>query len=213
MADQRGGDIIQKWAAPARHRPPDRDRPLPGVARRAWCRRRRWRNRLFRKHLTDRPWTPGDNINFAVGQGDLRPTRCRWRSPTARSRTAARRDAAHRHARRGLGRPRAAGDRPGPERASSTSRPTTAQAIMAGLRAAANDPGGTSAPVFEGFPIESRARPARPSAAAQGDQSWYVVVAPYNDPRAWSRSRSSAAASAPRRPPRRPAGSSPRTST
>ena len=30
-----------------------------------------WRNRLFRKNLTDRPWTPGDNINLAVGQGDL----------------------------------------------------------------------------------------------------------------------------------------------
>src|SRR3954470_4121285 len=32
----------------------------------------RWRDRLFKRHLTDRPWTPGDNINLAVGQGDLR---------------------------------------------------------------------------------------------------------------------------------------------
>src|SRR4051794_33123668 len=30
-----------------------------------------WRNRLFKKKLTDRPWSPGDNINLAVGQGDV----------------------------------------------------------------------------------------------------------------------------------------------
>ena len=30
-----------------------------------------WRNRLYREHLTDRPWSAGDNVNLAVGQGDL----------------------------------------------------------------------------------------------------------------------------------------------
>ena len=30
-----------------------------------------WRNRLSREDLTDRPWSAGDNINLAVGQGDL----------------------------------------------------------------------------------------------------------------------------------------------
>ncbi len=30
-----------------------------------------WRNRLYREKLTDRPWSAGDNINLAVGQGDL----------------------------------------------------------------------------------------------------------------------------------------------
>src|SRR6185295_8776904 len=66
-ADQRGGDIIQKWARRlGLGRPTGIDIPgesaglVPSPA---------WRNRLFRKHLTDRPWTPGDNINFAVGQG------------------------------------------------------------------------------------------------------------------------------------------------
>src|SRR2546426_7740013 len=69
MADQHGGDIIQKWARKLGiGRPTGIDLPgevaglVPSPA---------WRNRLFRKHLTDRPWTPGDNINFAVGQGDL----------------------------------------------------------------------------------------------------------------------------------------------
>src|SRR6187200_265373 len=30
-----------------------------------------WRNRLYHEHLTDRPWSVGDNVNLAVGQGDL----------------------------------------------------------------------------------------------------------------------------------------------
>ena len=30
-----------------------------------------WRNKLFKKKQTDRPWSVGDNINLAVGQGDL----------------------------------------------------------------------------------------------------------------------------------------------
>ena len=33
-----------------------------------------WRNRLFARELTDRPWSVGDNVNFAVGQGDLQAT-------------------------------------------------------------------------------------------------------------------------------------------
>ena len=30
-----------------------------------------WRNRLYRKGLTDRPWSAGDNIQLATGQTDL----------------------------------------------------------------------------------------------------------------------------------------------
>ena len=31
----------------------------------------RWRNELFAEGLTDRRWSAGDNVNLAVGQGDL----------------------------------------------------------------------------------------------------------------------------------------------
>ncbi len=31
----------------------------------------KWRDRLFKKGLTDRPWSAGDNVNLAVGQGDV----------------------------------------------------------------------------------------------------------------------------------------------
>ena len=36
-----------------------------------------WRNRVFRSHSNpyiDRPWTQGDNVNLAVGQGDVQVT-------------------------------------------------------------------------------------------------------------------------------------------
>jgi len=56
-------------------------------------------------------------------------------------------------------------------------------AIMQGLRAAANDAGGTSTPVFEGFPITVAGKTGTAERGAQGDQSWYVAAAPFDDPR------------------------------
>src|SRR4051795_2907860 len=32
---------------------------------------KKWRDHLFKKKQTDRPWSIGDNVNLAVGQGDL----------------------------------------------------------------------------------------------------------------------------------------------
>jgi penicillin-binding protein 2 len=71
---------------------------------------------------------------------------------------------------------------PGPKRRLDIS-PVTRDAIMSGLRAAANDPGGTSEPVFRGFPITVAGKTGTAQRGTQGDQSWYVVMAPYNDPR------------------------------
>src|SRR4029078_9191576 len=71
---------------------------------------------------------------------------------------------------------------PGPRRRVDV-KPEYRAAIMSGLRAAANDPGGTSAPVFAGFPITAAGKTGTAEWGAMGAQSWYVVVAPYNDPR------------------------------
>ena len=62
---------------------------------------------------------------------------------------------------------------PRPRRKLDISAQTRA-AIMSGLRAAANDPGGTSAPVFQGFPITVAGKTGTAERGAQGDQSWYV---------------------------------------
>ena len=165
----------------------------------------KWRDRLFEKfercknrtnptrprspgqvRLADRPWSLGDNVNLAVGQGDLagRPApdggRLRARSPTAA---------------RCCARGSASGSRTPPARpmqeleaptraASSTSRPRTAQAILDGLRGAASAPGGTSTPVFEGFPIAVAGKTGTAEkGAGRADQSWYVALAPWPDPK------------------------------
>jgi penicillin-binding protein 2 len=181
MADQRGGDIIQKWARRlGLGHPTGIDLPgevaglVPSPA---------WRNRLFRKHLTDRPWTPGDNINFAVGQGDLQADPLQMATAYSTIANGGRVVTPHIGMRVEDSDGRALQEiDPGPKRRLGIA-PATRAAIISGLRAAANDPGGTSEPVFRGFPITVAGKTGTAERGAQGDQSWYVVMAPYNDPR------------------------------
>ena len=69
MADQKGGEVIQSWANRlGLGRATGIDLPGEGAG---LVPTPEWRNRLFRRNLTDRPWSSGDNVNLAVGQGDL----------------------------------------------------------------------------------------------------------------------------------------------
>jgi penicillin-binding protein 2 len=61
--------------------------------------------------------------------------------------------------------------------------PAYRQAILDGLQAAAESPGGTSYPVFKDFPIKVAGKTGTAQRVGQGDQSWYVVLAPYPHPR------------------------------
>ena len=144
-----------------------------------------WRNRLFRKKLTDRPWTPGDNINLAVGQGDLQADPLQMAvaySAIANGGyvvTPARRPAGRRTRRAGCCR------RSSPARAaSSTSRAQTRvgdhgraarrrqrprRHVGAGVRRDSRSP--------------SRARPEPPSGAPRATSPGTSWLAPYNDPR------------------------------
>jgi penicillin-binding protein 2 len=180
-ADQHGGNVIQKWARRlGLGQPTGID--IPGEAG-GLVPTPAWRNRLFRKGLTDRPWSPGDNINLAVGQGDLQADPLQM--AVAYSAIANGGYVVTPHV--GLQVEDASGRvlqeiRPRPRRKLDIS-PVTRSAIMGGLRAAANDPGGTSQPVFQGFPITVAGKTGTAERGPLGDQSWYVVAAPYNDPR------------------------------
>jgi penicillin-binding protein 2 len=181
MADQRGGDIIQKWARRLGIGHPT-GIDLPGEVA-GLVPSPEWRNRLFRKHLTDRPWTPGDNINFAVGQGDLQADPLQMAVAYSTIANGGRVVTPHIGMRVEDSDGRVLQEiAPGPKRRLDIS-PVTREAIVSGLRAAANDPGGTSEPVFRGFPIEVAGKTGTAERGPQGDQSWYVVMAPYNDPR------------------------------
>lgn len=45
------------------------------------------------------------------------------------------------------------------------------------------EPGGTSYPVFGGFPIEIAGKTGTAEKTLQEDQSWYAALAPYDDPK------------------------------
>jgi penicillin-binding protein 2 len=181
MADQKGGNLIQKWARrlglgdqTGIDIPGEVEGLVPSPA---------WRNRLFRKNLTDRPWTPGDNINLAVGQGDLQANPLQLAIAYGAIANGGRVVTPHVGLRVEDTQGRALQKiEPRPRRKLDISDQTRA-AILSGLRAAANDPGGTSTPVFEGFPITVAGKTGTAERGAQGDQSWYAAVAPYSDPR------------------------------
>jgi penicillin-binding protein 2 len=55
--------------------------------------------------------------------------------------------------------------------------------ILGGLERAAMEPGGTSYPVMGGFPFAVAGKTGTAErGTGQEDQSWYSVVAPYNNP-------------------------------
>jgi penicillin-binding protein 2 len=63
-------------------------------------------------------------------------------------------------------------------------KPEFRQAILDGLRSAASEAGGTSASVFKGFkiPVAGKTGTAE-KGGGRADQSWYVALAPYPDPK------------------------------
>ncbi len=112
-----------------------------------------WRNRLYREGLTDRPWSAGDNINFAVGQGDLQADPLQMAVVYAAIANGGR-----------VVRPHLAEQvesvtgqvleeiRPAPKRQLSIDDGTRST-IVGGLTRAAMEEGGTSYPVFGNFPF------------------------------------------------------------
>ena len=178
---------LQKWArklgigAPDRHRPPRRElgagprcrRPAVSVER--GCYQASDLSRLRR------PWSAGDNVNLAVGQGDLRgDARCRWPSPTRRSPTAARVTPHLGAARSTTPRPRARRTIHAAARAATSALSTrrTARRSWTACTARPSAPGGTSADVFTGFPHQVYGKTGTAERPGQADQSWYVCYAP-----------------------------------
>jgi penicillin-binding protein 2 len=165
---------------------------------------RAWRDRQFRKFLRcekrkkpteaeilqgacgwqNRPWSVGDNVNLSVGQGDLAANPLQMAVAYAavanggrvlRPRLGQRIENSAGQAEQNLEAPTAR-----KLRISAANR----QAIMDGLRGAASAPGGTSTPVFEGFPIPIAGKTGTAEKGfGRADQSWYVALAPWPDPK------------------------------
>jgi penicillin-binding protein 2 len=137
-----------------------------------------WRNRLYRKKLTDRPWSVGDNVNLAVGQGDLQATPLQLAVAYSTVMNGGKVPTPHLGLRieDGAGRLLQKVEPP-PARQVKMDEPFR-QAIMDGLEGAAGAPGGTSADVFAGFGRTVMGKTGTAERPGQADQSWYVAYAP-----------------------------------
>jgi penicillin-binding protein 2 len=144
-----------------------------------------WRNRVYRSHKNpyiDRPWNQGDNVNLAVGQGDVMVTPLQL----ARAYAALANGGT-------LVRPHVGGRvvnidgrtvrkiHPPPQRHLQISNETRS-VILEGLHRAADAPGGTSFAVMGSFPIPVAGKTGTAEREGQQDQSWYSVIAPYPNP-------------------------------
>ncbi len=196
MLDRDGNGAQQKWASELGiGHPTGIDLPgemaglLPTPA---------WRNKLYKeaqdpdspggttiipgKDPTDRPWSAGDAVNLAVGQGDLQADPLQM--AVAYAAIANGGDVVRPHVGLEVKDPRGGVVQeidPGPQRHLDIN-PSYRQAILEGIHMAAQSPGGTSYSVFGNFPVPMAGKTGTAQREPQADQSWYVALAPYPNP-------------------------------
>jgi penicillin-binding protein 2 len=146
---------------------------------------RKWRNRLYyrKKPQTDRPWSIGDNVNLAIGQGDVQVNPLQMAVAYAAIANGGYVVKPHLGLRVESAKGVALQEFGSPARRKVNIRPQFRQAILDGLQAAAEQPQGTSEPVFRGFPIKIAGKTGTAQRNGQNDQSWYIALAPYPHPR------------------------------
>jgi penicillin-binding protein 2 len=136
---------------------------------------------LYKYKLADTPqWYPGDNVNFAVGQGFLQVTPLQLAVAYAAFANGGTLLRPHLGERIEDSSGRVVQEFQTRARRKLHIDPGNRQAIMDGLRAAASQPGGTSYAVFRGFPIPVAGKTGTAEKGlGRTDQSWYVAMAPY----------------------------------
>jgi penicillin-binding protein 2 len=144
---------------------------------------RHWRNQLYREGETERPWSAGDNIQLATGQGDLQTNPLQMAVAYATLANGGTVVTPH----LGLQVDDSAGRvlvefDPRPRRHVRID-PEYRSAILEGLHDAAQNGAGTSFSVFGSFPIPVAGKTGTAQRPPHLDQSWYGVLAPYPNPR------------------------------
>lgn len=144
---------------------------------------KQWRNQLFEEELTERPWSAGDNIQLATGQGDLQTNPLQMAIAYAALGNGGKIVEPH----VGMEVEDAAG------RVLKEFEPKVRRriqidaghrnAIMEGLHAAAQEGDGTAAGVFGGFPIPIAGKTGTAERPGHADQSWFAALSPYPNPR------------------------------
>lgn len=144
---------------------------------------KKWRDQLYKEGETERPWSAGDNIQLATGQGDLQTNPLQMAVAYAALGNGGKIVTPH----VGLEIQDAAGrvlkEFDPPIRRKVHIDPAYRSAILEGLHEAAQTPGGTSDPVFGSFPIPVAGKTGTAERPGHADQSWYCILAPYPNPR------------------------------
>jgi penicillin-binding protein 2 len=176
----KGGGMIQNWARQyglgektGIDLPAEVDGLIPNPA---------WRNRLYQEHLTDRPWSVGDNINLAVGQGDLEADPLQMAVAYAALGNGGKVLTPHLGDDVESATGRVIEEIRPADRRQIHIAPMTRNTIMTGLTRAAMEPGGTSYPIFGHFPFAVAGKTGTAQRPNQPDQSWYIVLAPAKNP-------------------------------
>jgi penicillin-binding protein 2 len=144
---------------------------------------KQWRDQLFEEELTERPWSQGDDVQLAVGQGDLLTNPLQMAIAYATLGNGGTVVTPHlaKEVLDPAGRVLQEID-PGPQRHVQF-KPESRQLIMEGLHLATSGPGGTATGVFSEFPIPiagktgTAERPPHPY-----NMSWFISLAPYPNP-------------------------------
>jgi penicillin-binding protein 2 len=132
----------------------------------------------------DRPWSVGDNINLSVGQGDIAANPLQMAIAYAAVANGGKvlRPRLGQRIENSAGQAEQQLEAPVARRVKIDE--ANRQAILDGIRGAASEAGGTSTPVFESFPIPIAGKTGTAEkGAGRADQSWYVALAPYPNPR------------------------------
>jgi penicillin-binding protein 2 len=144
---------------------------------------KQWRDQLYKEGETERPWSAGDNVQLATGQGDLQTNPLQMAIAYAAVANGGTIVTPH----VGLELEDAAGRvlkefAPPPRRHVHMNGAYRAD-ILEGLHEAAQSPGGTSYGVFGGFPVAVAGKTGTAQRPPHADQSWYIILAPYPNPR------------------------------
>jgi penicillin-binding protein 2 len=142
-----------------------------------------WRDQLFKEEETDRPWSAGDNIQLATGQGDLQTNPLQMAIAYAAIGNGGTIVTPHVGKEVDDAAGRVLKEFSPPARRHVQMDPTYRDAILEGLHDAAQNSRGTSVDVFGDFPIPVAGKTGTAQREGHLDQSWYGVLAPYPNPR------------------------------
>ncbi|HEX2266509.1 MAG TPA: penicillin-binding protein 2 [Solirubrobacterales bacterium] len=142
-----------------------------------------WRDQLYEEGGTDRPWSIGDNVQLATGQGDLQTSPLQMAVAYAALGNGGEIVTPHVAMEVEDTAGRVLKEFEFGVRRKVPIDPTHRAEILEGLHLAAQEGDGTAVGVFGGFPIPIAGKTGTAERDGYGDQSWFAALSPYPNPR------------------------------